>query len=117
MGQAVAQVVEADPALALAARFGRPGGGEDLASEAEALAAADVVIDFTNAAASAALARRAAARGVALVIGSTGFSPDELRHIADAAARIPIVRAANFSLGVNMLLGLVAQAARALPAE
>jgi 4-hydroxy-tetrahydrodipicolinate reductase len=118
MGRTVAESVEADPGLTLAARFGRPDiEAEGLVPEATALAAADVVVDFTNAAASAELARRAAARGVALVIGSTGFSPDELRHIADAAARIPIVRAGNFSLGVNMLLGLVRQAARALPAD
>jgi len=118
MGRAVATVVEADPALTLAARFGRPDiEGEGLVPAGTALAAADVVIDFTNAAASADLARQAAARGVALVIGSTGFSPDDLRHIADAARRIPIVRAGNFSLGVNMLIGLVRKAARALPAE
>jgi 4-hydroxy-tetrahydrodipicolinate reductase len=118
MGRTVAESVEADPGLTLAARFGRPDiEAEGLVPEATALAAADVVVDFTNAAASAELARRAAARGVALVIGSTGFSPDELRHIADAAARIPIVRAGNFSLGVNMLIGLVRQAARALPAD
>ena len=118
MGRAVAQAVEADEALTLAARCGRSDTtGEGLVSIPEALVAADVIIDFTSAAASAALAPQAAARGVALVIGSTGFSPDELRHVADAARRIPIVRAANFSLGLNMLLGLVAQAARALPAE
>jgi 4-hydroxy-tetrahydrodipicolinate reductase len=118
MGRAVAAVVEADPALTLAARFDRPGAeGEGLVTEAQALAAADVVVDFTNAAASAALAGQAAARGVALVVGSTGFSPDDLRRVAEAARRVPVVRAGNFSLGVNMLMGLVRQAARALPAD
>lgn len=118
MGRAVANAVEADPALAVAARFDRPdASGEGLTSAAEALAGADVVIDFTTPEASAALAAQAAARGVALVIGSTGFAPDHLRRIAEAAARVPVVRAGNFSLGINMLMGLVAQAARALPAE
>ncbi len=55
--------------------------------------------------------------GPALVIGSTGFSDAEIARVEAAAARIPILRAGNFSLGVNMLMGMVAQAARALPAE
>jgi 4-hydroxy-tetrahydrodipicolinate reductase len=118
MGRAVAAAVEAEPGLALAARFDRPEArDEGLVSVADALAAADVVVDFTTAAASAELAPQAAARGVALVIGSTGFSEPELRRIAEAATKTAIVRAGNFSLGLNMLLGLVEQAARALPAD
>jgi 4-hydroxy-tetrahydrodipicolinate reductase len=119
MGQAVAAAVQGDPALQLAARFDRPGAsGPDLVSQDQALAAADVVIDFTSAAASAALAQACAARGgPALVIGSTGFDEAQLASLAAAAERVAIVRAGNFSLGVNMLIGLVEQAARALPAD
>ncbi len=51
------------------------------------------------------------------MIGATGFEPDELERIAEAARTIPILRSGNFSIGVNMLVGLVAQAARALPAH
>lgn len=117
MGQALQAVLADHPDLTLAARFDRPGlTGEGLVSAAEALKASRVVIDFTTAEASTELAAQAAARGVALVIGSTGFSPDQIRRIDEAATRAPIVRAGNFSLGVNMLMGLVAQAARALPA-
>jgi 4-hydroxy-tetrahydrodipicolinate reductase len=87
-------------------------------SQEQALAAADVVIDFTNAQASAALAAACAARGgPALVIGSTGLAPEHEAALAEAARRVPVLRSGNFSLGVNMLLGLVRQAARALPAE
>lgn len=118
MGQAVAAAVQADPALVLVARFDRPGAeGEGLVSAAEALAAAEVVIDFTTPAASAALAERVAGQGVALVLGATGFNDDQLAAVAAAARTTAIVRAGNFSLGLNMLMGLVAQAARALPAE
>jgi 4-hydroxy-tetrahydrodipicolinate reductase len=117
MGQAVAAVVEADPALTLAARYNRVVA-EGLVSMDEALGAADVVIDFTAAEASAELATRAAERGgPALVIGSTGFDKAQLTAIAEAAKRVPLVRAGNFSLGVNMLMGLVAVAAHSLPAE
>lgn len=119
MGRAVTSLVEADPGLALAARFGRPGAmDEGLADLPTALERADVVIDFTTPSASAALAQAAAERGgPALVIGSTGFDAESLAMIDEAALAIPIVRAANFSLGLNVLLGLVEQAARALPAE
>ena len=116
MGQAVARAVEAHPGLVLAARFDRPGAlGEGLVGLEAALDAADVVIDFTTPQASAELARRAAARGgPALVIGATGFTPDGLTPIDEAAGKIAIVRSGNFSLGLNILTGLVRQAAARL---
>lgn len=118
MGLAVAAIVDADPDLVIAARFDRPGlQGEGLVTASEALAGADVVIDFTTPESSVALAALAAGRGVALIIGSTGLSPDHIRRIEEAAGRVAVVRTGNFSLGVNMLIGLVTQAARALPAE
>ncbi|TGQ83442.1 4-hydroxy-tetrahydrodipicolinate reductase [Mesorhizobium sp. M8A.F.Ca.ET.207.01.1.1] len=116
MGRQMADAVRADARLALAARFHRPGSvGDGLVSREEALAAADVVMDFTTAAASAGLARVCADRGgPALVIGSTGFDTAEAAIIADAAKNIAIVRSGSFSLGLNMLVGLVEQAAGAL---
>jgi 4-hydroxy-tetrahydrodipicolinate reductase len=119
MGQAVAAAVQGVPELTLAARFDRPGVSEPgLVPRETALAAADVVIDFTTGSASAELAEACAARGgPALVIGSTGFDAAHLARLAEAARKVAIVRAGNFSLGVNMLIGLVEQAARALPAD
>ncbi|CAN7146566.1 4-hydroxy-tetrahydrodipicolinate reductase [Phenylobacterium sp. LjRoot219] len=119
MGRAVAAVVQADPKLSLAARFDRPGAADpDLVDQAAALAAADVVIDFSSPEASTALAETCAARGgPALVIGTTGFDDAQLARLAAAAERMAILRAGNYSLGVNMLMGLVEQAARALPAD
>jgi 4-hydroxy-tetrahydrodipicolinate reductase len=116
MGRAIAAAIEADSGLAIAARYDLPGAkGEGLVTQAEALAASDVVIDFTLPAGSVALAHAAAARGgPALVIGPTGFEDAQLDEIAKAAGTVPIVRAGNFSLGLNMLLGLVEQTARAL---
>jgi 4-hydroxy-tetrahydrodipicolinate reductase len=52
-----------------------------------------------------------------LIIGSTGFDEAQLATIAAAAAKIGMVRAGNFSLGVNMLMGFVEQAARQLDPE
>lgn len=109
MGLAVAAIIDARPDLELAARFGRPG------PQAGELAVCDVVIDFSTAAAAAALAALAAeAGGPALVIGATGFSEEQEAQIAAAAARIPIVKSGNFSLGVAVLAALVRQAAARL---
>ncbi len=118
MGQALAQVVEDDPRAHLAARFDRPGvEGAGLTDLVGAMSAAKVILDFTTPEASVALAEKAAGRGgPALVIGSTGLSPDQTRRIAAAAERIAIVQSGNYSLGVNLLMGLVRQAAAALPA-
>lgn len=119
MGRAVITAVEARDDAQVFARFDRPDAvGEGLVDPASAIASAQAIIDFSSPAASAALAEACAARGdVALVIGSTGFDEMHLARIDAAARAIPIVRAGNFSLGVNMLMGLVARAARALPAE
>ena len=76
--------------------------------------AADVVIDFTTPAASLAHAKACAARKVALVVGTTGFSAQAKAELAGFAATIPILMAPNMSVGVNVLFRLVAEAARAL---
>jgi len=82
-----------------------------------ALAQSDVVIDFTTPAVSVALAHRAAAAGVAHVIGTTGFSEEDLAAIALAGQTGRIVRAGNMSLGVNLLVKLTRQVAAALGTE
>jgi 4-hydroxy-tetrahydrodipicolinate reductase len=76
------------------------------------LAACDVYIDFTSPDATRAAARAAIARKRAAVIGTTGAL--DQGALAELALVAPIVVAANFSLGVNLVLGLVRQAARAL---
>jgi 4-hydroxy-tetrahydrodipicolinate reductase len=119
MGHAIATAVAADPGADVVARFDRPDAtGEGLVSPEAALAASDVIIDFSLPAASVALAHAAAARGgPALVIGPTGWEEAQLSEVAKAADKVPIVRAGNYSLGLNMLLGLVEQAARTLGPE
>lgn len=82
------------------------------------LAAADVVIDFSGADGTEALLRHhaEALRGRALVVGSTGLSDAARRLLDDVAAHAAVLVAANFSVGVNLLLALVERAAAALPA-
>jgi 4-hydroxy-tetrahydrodipicolinate reductase len=124
MGRAVIAAVATRSDASVAAAFDLPGhaggvvDGHRLGDLDAVLAASDVVIDFTTPKASEALARRAAERGSpALVIGYTGGSAEDDKAIAAAAARVAIVRSRNFSLGVNLLRGLVDQVARRLAAD
>lgn len=120
MGRAIAKTAEGRADVAVAARFDRPGVEDPMLITLEAaLAACEVVVDFSTAAASTALAQACETLGKppALVIGSTGFDPAQDAAIASAARSVAIVKAGNYSLGVNMLMGLVRQAAAALPAE
>ncbi len=75
---------------------------------------ADAVIDFTTPEASLAHARICAERGAALVVGTTGFTPDQKAELTAFAQQAPIVFAPNMSVGVNLLFRLAAQAARTL---
>jgi 4-hydroxy-tetrahydrodipicolinate reductase len=98
----------ARPAPAGVARYG------DLAALA---ADCDVVIDFTHAAAAAAHAAVLAEAGTGWVLGTSGLSAADEAAVAAAAARIPVVYAANFSAGVNLVLALAERMAAALPGE
>lgn len=74
----------------------------------------DVLIDFTAPASTLANARLCAEHGKGMVIGTTGFSPDEKEQLLTYQEQIPLCIAANFSTGVNVCLQLLATAARAL---
>jgi 4-hydroxy-tetrahydrodipicolinate reductase len=80
----------------------------------KALPGAQVVVDFTHFEASAAHAEACAAAGVAIVIGSTGFTPDAKARVAAAARRIPVLLSPNMAVGVNVLFDLVRRAAAVL---
>ncbi len=79
--------------------------------------AAEAVIEFTTPAASAAHAEEAARQKKPLVIGTTGLEAGQMATIEEAANAIPVVLAANMSLGVTLLLDLVRQVAARLGAE
>ncbi len=123
MGQAVLELAGDHPGFEVAAAFGRPesigarAAGHTLVTGETAAATCEVIVDFSTACATADLAMTAERRqGPALVLGATGLSGDELAVIARAARRIAIVRSGNFSIGVNLLAGLVEQASSRLAA-
>ena len=82
-----------------------------------ALERAQVVIDFTSAEASLAHARLCATRGVALVVGSTGFSGEARAEIGALAQKIPVVMSPNMSVGVNVMIQVAAQLAQVLGSD
>ena len=94
-----------------------PAGVAVFPDAAALLAACDVAIDFTHAEASAGHAQAAAAAGRGLVLGTSGLSPAAEAAVRDAATHVPIVYAANFAPGVNLLFALAERMAAALPAE
>jgi 4-hydroxy-tetrahydrodipicolinate reductase len=108
MGQALLACAARNPALQVA---GQIDVGEDLRSVIEGT---DVVIDFSFHKATLEVAMLCARNHKALVIGTTGHSPEEKTQIRSFASQIPIVWSANYSTGVNTLFWLTRQAAEIL---
>ena len=123
MGRALIEAVEADGALELAAAFDVAGSsalgtqvaGVTVGSDVRAaVAAADLLIDFTRPEGTLAHLDACAAAGKAMVIGTTGFAAAQLSRIRDASSRIAIVMSPNFAVGVNVVFRLAETAAKAL---
>jgi 4-hydroxy-tetrahydrodipicolinate reductase len=124
MGQNLVRLIADSDALELGAaveRAAHPALGQEIArgvklgaDMAAACATVDVAIDFSSPASTLALLDAAESRSLPLVLGTTGLEPAAEARIASAAERLAIVRAANFSIGVTLLLELVAEAARQL---
>ncbi|MBK1686582.1 4-hydroxy-tetrahydrodipicolinate reductase [Rubrivivax gelatinosus] len=94
--------------------LGRTTGVAVTADLRAGLAGADVLIDFTRP--EGTLAHLALCRelGVRMVIGTTGFTPQQKAEIAAAAQHVGVVFAPNMSVGVNVVLKLLETAAKAL---
>ena len=74
----------------------------------------DVIIDFSSPAALDGELEYAKAHNVPVVLASTGYTAEQLEKIKQASNQSAIFKTANFSLGVNLLVGLVKKAAEAL---
>lgn len=75
---------------------------------------ADVLIDFSEPATTVELAKTAADRGIAMVIGTTGLSGEAVKIIESCSGKIPCVLAPNMSVGVNLLLKVLKDVAQVL---
>lgn len=129
MGRALVQAVQEDKSSLLSAAFVRQGSALTGLDAGEVTGFGrldvplqdsldsslfDVLIDFTRPEATMAYMNACVSAKKPMVIGTTGFSASELSEMQAAAQQIPIVFAPNFSVGVNLLLGLVAKAAQVL---
>lgn len=131
MGRALTRaVVAAAPEAKLAVACERPdhpalgkdpgvlAGGEatgvTVIGSLPAKGAADVWIDFTAASATETVAAAASAAGAALVVGTTGLGDQARAALDQAAKKVPVIYATNYSVGINVLRAVVAEAARAL---
>jgi 4-hydroxy-tetrahydrodipicolinate reductase len=85
-----------------------------VSAAAPLLKQADGLIEFTIPAATLALAELTAAAGIVHVIGTTGLSAAEEALLGKAAARAPMVKSGNMSLGVNLLVALTKRVAQTL---
>jgi 4-hydroxy-tetrahydrodipicolinate reductase len=108
--------VPGSPALGqdAAAFLGRDSGVRITDDLTRGLAGADVLIDFTRPAGTLAHLARCRELGVKAVIGTTGFDDAQKTQIAEFARHTAIMMAPNMSVGVNVVLQLLATAARAL---
>ena len=96
MGKAIALAVDEDPAFAIDQNHG------------------DVLVDFSAPEALPASLDRAVSAGIPILVGTTGLDESANHRIAEASSKIAVLRAANTSLGVTLLAGLVARTAEVL---
>lgn len=132
MGRLIISLIAADKTHRLAGALearGIPAVGRDagevagvgtlgvaIATDYAALARPDTVtLDFTNAAAALEHLETAANNGAAIVVGSTGFTPEMEARAREIAPRTRTVIAPNMSVGVNVLMKIVAEVAAILP--
>lgn len=131
MGRMLVQAVNDNSSTELVAAFDAPGGnfvgadagelagvgslgvviGDDPVAAAQL---ADVMIDFTIIQATMSNLAACLANDCKLVIGTTGFTPEQKAEIDAAAKQMGIVMAANYSVGVNLLLSLLETTARVI---
>ena len=132
MGRSVIEVIMSDPAATLVAAVEQPESqalGQDAGILAgsmtridvtvtsglnEALEAADVVIDFSTPAATAALIKACLKKPVPVVVGTTGLTAATRKDLKKLAKRAPVALAPNFSVGVNALVYLASRAVQLL---
>ncbi|HUG62767.1 MAG TPA: 4-hydroxy-tetrahydrodipicolinate reductase [Methylomirabilota bacterium] len=134
MGRTLVRTVTETPGAVVHAAIERPGSsalGQDagvLAGLGEigvavtddplaAIVDADGILDFTSPSATVAVSEFAAQARIVHVIGTTGCSEEDETRITAAARHAVVVKSGNMSLGVNLLAGLVRQAARSLGPE
>jgi 4-hydroxy-tetrahydrodipicolinate reductase len=108
MGSRIIELAKEDPGLEVAAGFDVDGNAE------LCMAASECLIDFTSPKATMEHLALCEKMKKSIVIGTTGLSEEEKAKIKEASSHIPIVLSPNMSIGVNLLLKLIAEASKVL---
>ncbi len=115
MGQTISRLIAADDEIEIVAGVDTCDNGNNpypvFRRIADCDAAADAIIDFSAAAAIDALLDYSVARQIPCVLCTTGLSEAQLAKVKEASGKVAILKSANMSLGINMLLKLLKEAA------
>lgn len=118
MGQVITGLVRDDSMIEIVAGIDQYQGIENTYPVFDSMEAcdveADVVIDFSNAAAVDALLDVCAVRGLPVVLCTTGLTEEQLKKTEEVSQKAAVLRSANMSLGVNLLMKLLKEAAAVL---
>ncbi len=119
MGQVISSLAETDGEMEIVAGVDlntERKNGYPVYASLEECPRADVIIDFASAKAVDHLLDYCAATGTPVVLCTTGLSEEQIRRVEETAEKAAVLRSANMSLGINLLLKLVKEAARVLAA-
>ena len=118
MGQVISGLVENDEEISIVAGIDIADNKKNpypvFASLQECDVEADVVIDFSNAKAVDAMLEACAAKKLPVVVCTTGLSEAQVAKVSETAKKTAVLRSANMSLGINVLLKLLKEAAQVL---
>lgn len=118
MGQTIAGLIADDDEITLAAGVDAIDGGQNpfpvFKNISECTVKADVVIDFSAAPAVDGLLEYCVREQVPCVLCTTGLTKEQLEKVEKASEKVAILKSANMSLGINMLLKLLKEAAAVL---
>lgn len=118
MGQVITGLIKADEAIELVAGIDKYTGIANDYPVFESLekcdVEADVIIDFSNAAAADALLTYCEEKKMPVVLCTTGLSEEQLAKIPEAAKKTAVLKSANMSLGINLLMKLLKEATKVL---
>ncbi len=118
MGQVITNICKEDPEIEIVAGIDPYNGVQNeypvFADIAECKLDADVVVDFAAASAVDALLDYCVARKMPVVLCTTGLSEEQIARVETVSREIPVLKSANMSLGINMLLDLLQKAASIL---
>ena len=120
MGQVITQLVEKDPEIEIVAGIDlndcRDNGYPVFTDIWTCDVQADAVIDFCTAKATDTLLEYCEKRQIPVVLCTTGLTDEQIKKVEETSKHVAVLKSANMSLGINLLMKLVKEAAQTLAA-